>query len=355
MWLTGAALAASAISVSGSLGALDTWARPPAESARPGGERDRSSPFAGPMHEEPTSSFVPLAGDLGGAFAFSGSAPAANQAVQRGWGPLFVGGWILSLLDLNSGGGGSDDTDVGALSLPSGSRIAQSTPDLDISDPTLFAAILGGLATLFLCFGLMVLLRAWIAPGWIRLQQETHVQGTGSWRTLFGGRDRMLAMLGWRILRLSLLALPWSMVLAPGAAAFTLSDAPISASLAVIGVGAFLAFVCWLWVAPGLLLGEFFVALDGNDPVLALRRSLDAARGHRVELVVFYVIWAILQAVIVLAGMLLFCVGMLFTVPLGRAMSDSAWCRGFLLARDGLDAPTVWSALQEPQEADASF
>ena len=263
-----------------------------------------------------------------------GSWDAATVAVRRALGPMWVGGALMSLLD--SGGNGQ-------------SNRSSSDPDFllgGLSELELVALIGAGIV----CIGAAALFRAWLAPGWIRLHQAVLVQGEGTWSILGSGGDRAASMLGWRVLRGTALFVPFTLPIAPMVVLFALDPTWIDGDLAGPGLavamlGGIAAVAQWLWIAPGVILGPYFVVLEGDDPIRALRRSVDAARGQRGSLIVLFVVLALYQALYALLGLLMLCVGVLVTVPLARAAADNAWCRAFLLARDGIDAEADWGSV----------
>lgn len=311
----------------GLVGTLRSWADP--EAALNGAEYHReASPFAAPGSEAALP--PPPSGDVFAAFRLAGSFTAARQGVERALGPMFVGGWIMAVLDYRGSGSGSSDAEAATP------VVAQA--GLEIEPVVVLVAILG----LTVCIGSVVLLRAWIASGWIRLHRDVWLRGEGSFRTLFSGADRMWAMLGWRILRGTLAASCVLPALAGFAVilAFEFVDPDLQPGLELVVAmvpATLVGGVAFVWIGSGLLLGEYFVALEEDGPVRALRRSLGAAHGHRGDLVGFYLLWHINAFVILLLGFLALCVGAVVSIPLSRALMDNAWCRAYLRLSGALD------------------
>lgn len=246
--------------------------------------------------------------------------------------PLFLGGLALTLLDNPAGVPGA------ALD----GRFAGQAPDLPSavgSGGWMVAAAALGLS----CVLVAALVRAWLLAGWIRLQREALVDGTGSLRTLGGGGDRFVDVLAWRVLRLLILGLVSIAAMGPASAlALQAPHAEHPLVVAGLGVGVALQIALVLWVAPGLALVERFLVLDGVGPIEALRRGWAAARGNRPTLILFGAASALALLAAVLLGTLIFCVGVVVTVPWTRALVDMLWTRAWLRGRHGEEAEQAW-------------
>lgn len=271
-----------------------------------------------------------FADDLTGAFSLKGATRRVGRAFWKAPLPLFVGGFVLTTLD----------NLPGASSAPLDGSFMGGRPEVDLpGGEWMIAALALGLS----CLLVAAMLRAWLLPGWIRVQRAALVEGEASFATLGSGADRFLDVLGWRIARVLLLGLVFLSGAGPGLAiATTAPNLEHPVVVAGIGVSAAIQTVLVLWLAPAIALVERFLVLDGVGPVEALRRSWAAARGNRPTLILFGVASALALLVSAVIGSLVFCVGVLVTVPWTRALVDMLWTRAWLRARHGDSVEHAW-------------
>jgi len=297
--------------------------------------------WAARLKGEPAS----FRGDVGAAFSLGGSFRGARLAVSRALGPFLVGGWLMVILDPGGQSGGS-------------SRASDAPPTdwgfLTSWDPFVLAGVAVAITVVGLAFfALVTLLRAWLTTGWIRLQHATLVEASreGTFSTLFGGGDRTGAMFAWLLTKLGVMLVTCLPLGIGAAVVFGLAQGePQIAGLTVLGVAMFVTIGFAVWIGSGLALGDYLVVLDDAPPLVALRASLNQTRGQRMAIVGFAIVWGLVQALIAISGVLALCVGVIFTIPLARALHDAAWCRAYLRARDGVGPEVEW---REPHPATA--
>ena len=273
-------------------------------------------------------------------------------AIQRAPGTLWLAGLLMAIAECrsNSPNDSSSGDEYAALETTS-SQVAllQSEWDTVFEQPVF---IVGVLAAGVLCFGLQVAFRSWLVPGLIRMNTRMLRHHEGGFSELFGGIDRAAAIFGWRLLRMGLLFIPVSIFLVPmvgvgvgaglmGTDIDALFKQPEVVPLLVLL--AFMALVLWLYLAPITFLTEMFIVLDNHDPITALKLSSRAAQGNRITLTVFALVTLIVQAVVGVLGLLFFCVGVVFTVPIAQALYELMWVHAFLLARHGMGRVVVLS------------
>jgi uncharacterized membrane protein (Fun14 family) len=277
-------------------------------------------------------------------------------AVRISTGPMWVAGMLMSIAD---GCGSSVPTNLSSLwsgnhtrahLLLAGGR--QGTPDLrrlleSVGSGKMLGYMLG-LVVAFLLVAVVIglclfALNCWATTGFIRLHVSILERAGEELAPLFTGRDRFWAMAGYKLLSgLSIsataIATSW-----PGALLACVGYASHRHALLIGGIG--LVLLCALpalaYVALGTYLGELAVVLEGASPSQALRRSWALARGNRMPLLLFSFVCSLLQAVSVF-GLLLCCVGVLATVPLGRALVGLAKTESFLLFTRGREQTNHW-------------
>jgi len=87
------------------------------------------------------------------------------------------------------------------------------------------------------------------------------------------------------------------------------------------------------------------VVLEQATPVQALRRSFALANGNRMPLLAFAIVSWLIQAAAVV-GILLCCVGLLYTVPIARSLVGFAKTESFLLFTRGREQGAGWKLWQ---------
>lgn len=189
-----------------------------------------------------------------------------------------------------------------------------------------FACILGIAAWLFRCF---------IRVGFAGCVERTLTTGRAEPAHLFDARGRWVAM----ALTSLLCGIINFLAVVPGIAAVGLTAALVYAgtdsgvaagiSAAVIAV-AYIPVAVYVWL--GVALSGLAVALEGMDPTEAIARSWLLMRGHRWQLVWFWLVMTVPQVVCCLGCCLLF---------LPAMIEHTAWAESYLrLVREG--EPETW-------------
>jgi hypothetical protein len=268
------------------------------------------------------------------------------EALGRAPWPLLLGAVLMQCTERSggsySGGGGGDggswdeadrlesyDWDslgshIGELSgLASGGAIGQlGMGELAIL-VSIFLAVMG---IVIGCAVVIVLFRAWLHPGYLRLRAEILRTGSGSFATLFGGADVFGSMLAYKVLSWVISMGVVLGALVPGIAVVIVGAVLESTPVAVVGLvmAALLSTPVSIYVWLGLRFGAHAVALDGDGALEALERSWALARGHRLRMLLYMVVTGALW----LGGMCVCCVGIFVT----RAVVDVARTEAYLLA-----------------------
>jgi len=244
---------------------------------------------------------------------------SAWAAVKQAPLPLLLGGVLLAVS--SGGGGGFGNPAAGANFQDRGGEL-----DWDALLPV-FAA----LAAVSCCVAIaLFLFSSWIEIGFNQAVHDVLRTGRGDVGTVFDARGRYLDMLLARFLAgLVQVALVLPFALVVGALAWAAAERalPEGALVAVVVVATLVLLVLVVYVQLGLAFVSQAVALEGRRPGEALRRSWEIARGHRWQLLLYWIV----LIVFALLGFCLCCVGVLFTSALMRvAVTESylAWTRG---------------------------
>ena len=216
-----------------------------------------------------------------------------------------------------------------------------------LSDLSFLVPLLGAIAAAIALFFLaLIALNAFLHTGFIRLHVNILTHASDSFAPMFSGKDRFWHMLGFKLL--AVLAVSASAIATAWPGGLILFFAPsddIMMNLAGIGLILLLTPLAMAYVTLGVYLGALAVALEGAGPVEALRRSWDLARGNRLQLFVFALLcWLIEFAS--LFGVILFCVGLLITVPFARSLTGFAKTEGYLLFTRGMAQTAGWKLWQ---------
>jgi hypothetical protein len=188
---------------------------------------------------------------------------------------------------------------------------------------------------------------AWVHTGFIRLHVNILEHASDAVAPLFSGKDRFWVMAGWKLVAgfsvsAAVLVAAW-----PGALVAYVGYARESQTMLVAGVAAMaiVALPVVVFVALGVYLGDCVVALENVGPIAALRRAWALARGNRFALFWFAFVCFAVQLVGAL-GIVLCCVGIVFTMPLAIALTGFAKTESFLLFTRGIASGANWSLWQ---------
>jgi hypothetical protein len=281
----------------------------------------------------------------------------AFSAVKIAFGPLWLGGMLLSMSDC--GGGrfptslpipplGGDDKDSSSLLLPvpwsRGVSAAFSADSAGDDFATAFAAgaLIIAVVVVVLIVGMFVL-NAWLSTGFVRLQVAILEHGGEALAPLFSGRDRIWHLMGYKLMAGFSVSAAFLIAAWPGALIAYLGFARDSMALGFIGVGIGLlvSIPAAIYVGIGTYLGDLAVVLDGASPAQAMRRSFQLAGRGRLMKFEYAFVCNLVETAGSL-GILLCCVGVLATVPLARAIAGFAKTESYLLLTRGTAQTESW-------------
>ncbi|MDH5670855.1 MAG: hypothetical protein OEZ06_01840 [Myxococcales bacterium] len=292
---------------------------------------------------------------FGEAFSLRRSLGDGIKAVRLAPGPMWLGGLLMTISD--GCNGASPPTDLDGLLETEGQllglplQVAQGLVASVVGVPSSFTDGLGdmaawvvGFVVVFVLFGLAIVLglfalNSWLQTGFVRMHVEILERRSDDLTPLFSGRDRFWAMAGYKalsslVLTGALLSVAW-----PGLALAAYGAMGDDRTLLVAGAGmaAIFGLPAVVYAALGTFLGELVVALEGEAPMRALRRSFALAHGNRMTLLWFSLVCAVVQ-MLSLAGLLLCCVGVLATLPFAVSITEFAKTEAFLLYTRGTKA-----------------
>jgi hypothetical protein len=293
---------------------------------------------------------------IGDSFSIRRAIAHGFLAIRIAAGPLWLAGLLMTISD---GCGGLPPFDTSDLVPEPDRHSAWHALPMHWPWPTAAAVWADGMDTLvwqlLIAFALIVVvavvalfaLNCFLQTGFIRLHVQILTDASDSFAPMFSGKDRFWHMAGFK--SLAFLALSGTAIAAswPGALVAYLGFARDQEPLMMAGVGLMLllAVPAVAYVALGVYLGELAVALEGAAPAEALRRSWALARGNRLPLFAFALLCALIQFAS-LFGVILFCVGLLITMPLARSLTGFAKTEGYLLFTRGTAQTAGWKLWQ---------
>lgn len=301
-----------------------------------------------------------------------GEAFDIGRGLAHGWASLrrcfpvlFVGGCLRACTEGGGGSGGGNDFGGGDHSghhaffgaaheayagLADGLH-ASGTPfdavgGLDAAFGSLGAGVIAALVV-----GVLVVLTfflvfvAWFEGGWLRVHEEIVRTGEGTFGTLFSGADVLLPILGNFLLAGFVFLGVFGLAAGPGFAAVAWGVHADSLPIGIVG-GAEVLLVglpVVVYVVLGLSFVHHLVALDGYGPVDALSRSWALASGHRLQLLFFRVVVAIVTTIAGALGIVACFVGVFVTWPAHFAVRDLAFTEAYLYLTRPTEEREAWS------------
>ncbi len=82
------------------------------------------------------------------------------------------------------------------------------------------------------------------------------------------------------------------------------------------------------------LLTDWYVVHERLGAVASMRAAWRRSRSARLRLFALFVVTSAIELVGLVVGLLLFCVGLVFTIPATRAFTDAVFTRAYLVLRD---------------------
>ena len=98
-----------------------------------------------------------------------------------------------------------------------------------------------------------------------------------------------------------------------------------------MALSALIAVPVGFYIGLGLAFGDHAVALDALGPTDALEKSWEMASGNRLYLLLFLFVYGVVNVIAVFVGLLMLCIGALFTIPTARAVTDIGFTEGYLM------------------------
>lgn len=305
-----------------------------------------------------------------------------GRAVRHGWealkkapAPLFVGALIMNFAQSGGGGfnnfgnlgnsgggwdgGGYDDDydfgsdwnyrlEAGLDTLASSGMLQNFTGSSDFDDPAFLAGLLIGGVCLLVIFAVVFAAACWVHVGWLRLHEQVIVDGEGTFGTLFGGKDRVVDMILWSLLKGCISFATMIIAFLPGGLLLGIGiGMEIEAIAAIGGVLMLIIGIPGLYyVALGLSFGSHALVLEGRSPMDALDRSWSIARGNRWRTLFFLICMGFVHFGAVIVGFLLCCIGLIFTGPAARATCDVGFTESFLMHTRGEEEAKTWKLVE---------
>lgn len=208
------------------------------------------------------------------------------------------------------------------------------------------SVIIGGLlAVVAIVVVALLLFRSWLVPGWIRVHREIVETGNGEFATLFSGADRMFPLLGWSLLAGLIGFGTVALAAAPGAALAIFGGMQGNDWMLAGGCGlaVLLAIPVWVYVFPGLVVGEQAVVLDGLGPVDALARSWAFVDGARGSMILYLLAMFGVRFAAGILGLCMCCIGGFVTNPIAFVLTDFGTTESYLMRTRSRDTAAGWS------------
>lgn len=314
--------------------------------------------------------------EFSGAFDVGRAVRHGFAGLKLAWLPLWVGAFLMGLTE--GGGGGGNIGDIGRLFDKGndggdydwngsgsdwnyqlgdlGDHLGQRVMELKAGpvgeallgqswqEPAVIGMVLAGLVCVTIIFVALFSLRCWVHPGYIRLHKQVIETGAGDFGTLFSGADMFMKMVTWKLLS-GAISFGAILVAALPGAALAIAGGVGDQNMLLFGgaaLAALLVFPVAVYVNLGLYVGNHVVVLEGLGAMEALDRTWTLTNGNRLTLFIFAVVVALVTFGALLGGLLMCCIGVLFTVPAARAMMDLGLTESFLLATRDNSETAQW-------------
>jgi hypothetical protein len=188
------------------------------------------------------------------------------------------------------------------------------------------AGMIGAIVIAALLVGVgLFLFRSFVHGGYLLSHRQVLREGSAPLGVLFSGGGFFLAMVLYKLITLGLFLGVIAVAAIPAALVAMVANTAVGLS-----VGTLLGLPALVWLGLGLTMGEHAIVFEDKTPVDALMRSLELAHGNRMG-ILLYGLACFGLIVSSLVGILLLCIGVLFTTSAARAVCDVGYTRGFLL------------------------
>lgn len=281
--------------------------------------------------------------------------PWAYRAVRGALIPLWLAGMLMSIVDCDAGGSGLpanvdapregngayaafDRLDISRaskllllnrvqtdnhLGVPADGGTA---PPLLLEDP---ASVVLSVACFLVVTLALFFARCAVVPGYLRMHREALREQPVNIRMLVRPEGRFVALV---LVNLLILAMTITLLTLAGG----LASLPLlifgegTSTVAVFSVLIILLAPLVIYALLGLSFAEHAVVLRGAGPLPAIKLSWTMSRGVRLKIIGFAVVSSLVGLAGLVVGVLLFCVGVIFTTPLARVINDTCYTALFL-------------------------
>ena len=261
---------------------------------------------------------------------------------------LWLGAFLMNCTSGGGGGtssfnpmSGGDTEDLGEFADPE--ALKRMLPDF--SDPVVLGVVAGIVLLVVILVMVGIAIQSYLEPGWIRAQRQALTEGKAPADVLLSGGSVFFPMFQWKLLAMGIRFGVGMVAVLPGAAIAAVGAQQESLAIGVVGgiVAVVFGGTVSLWLGLGLMFGSHAVALDGVGASEALERSWSLAKGNRLMLLLVVVVYSVVNGLATFVGLMMLCIGALFTGPAGRAITDTAVTAGYLRATRGLETSDAWA------------
>lgn len=190
--------------------------------------------------------------------------------------------------------------------------------------------ILGVVVCALVVVLLLFLARCALVPGYLRTHQLAVTQQEVQVATLFRPEGRFVPVVLVNLLLFVIGLLGLLAVFALAGLPLYLANNDPTALATVLVASTVLILPVVIYVSLGLSFAEHAVVLEKLPPHEAIQRSWQLTRGIRWPLIGYVLLSVVVGIVAFLFGVILLCVGLLFTMPMARMINDAAYTTLFL-------------------------